>query len=72
MPLNLVPQWIIDQYDLNTHTVDGMIHIKMQKANWGLPQVGILANKKLSQELEPHGYHKTQPISFTLIVDVKR
>ena len=29
MPLNLFPQWIIDQYDLNTHAVDGMIHIEM-------------------------------------------
>ena len=31
MPLNLFPQWIIDQYDLNEHAVDGMIHIDMQK-----------------------------------------
>jgi hypothetical protein len=57
-----------------------MIHIEMRKAVWGLPQVGILANKKLHQELEPHGYHehknkpglwyhKTRPISLTLVVD---
>ena len=44
MPLNLFPQWIIDQYGLNTHAVDGMIHIEMQKAVYGLPQAGILAN----------------------------
>ena len=47
MPLNLFPQWIVDQYDLNRHTVDGMVHIEMQKAVYGLPQAGILANKKL-------------------------
>ena len=80
MLLNLFPQWIIDQYDLNAHAIDGMVHIKIQKAIWGLPQAGILANKKLRQELKPHGYHKhkntpglwyhkTQPISFTLVVD---
>ena len=80
MPLNLFPQWIINQYNLNKHAVDGMIHIKIQKAVWGLPQAGILSNKKLRQELEPHGYHeqkntpglwyhKTRPISFTLVVD---
>jgi len=51
MPLNLFPQWIIDQYDLNKHAVVGMIHIEMQKPVWGLPQAGILANKKLRQEL---------------------
>ena len=80
MPLNLFPQWIIDQYDLNTHAVDGMVHIKMRKAVYGLPQAGILANKKLRRELEPHGYlehentpglwyHKTRPIPFTLVID---
>ena len=46
MLLSIFPQWIIDQYDLTKHAVDGMIHIKMRKAVWGLPQAGILANKK--------------------------
>jgi hypothetical protein len=47
---------------------------------WGLPQAGILTNKKLCRELEPHRYHehentpglwyhKTRPISLTLVVD---
>ena len=78
--LNLFPQLIIDQYDLNMHAVDSMIHIEMRKAVWGLPQAGILANKKLRQELKPHRYHKhkntpglryhkTLPISFTFFVD---
>ena len=57
-----------------------MVHIKIRKAVYGLPQAGILANKKLRIKLEPHGYfehknttglwyHKTQPILFTLVVD---
>jgi hypothetical protein len=35
MPLHLFPQWIIDQYDLNTHEVDGMVHIEMRKRYMG-------------------------------------
>ena len=80
MPLHLFPQWIIDQYNLNKHAVNGMIHIEMRKAVYGLPQAGILANKRLRHKLEPHKYlehkntpglwyHKSHPISFTLVVD---
>jgi hypothetical protein len=80
MPLNIFPQWIIDQYELHKHAVDGMVHIEMRKAVWGLPQAGILANNKLRKELAPHGYrehentpglwyHETRPITFTLVVD---
>ena len=32
MPLNLFPQWIIDQYDLNKNAVNGMVHIETRKA----------------------------------------
>ncbi len=58
----------------------GFVHLEMQKAVWGLPQVGILANKRLRRKLTPFEYfehvstpglwyHKTWPISFTLVVD---
>jgi hypothetical protein len=70
MPIALFPEWIVKQYNL----------IEMQRAVWGLPQAGILANKLLRKCLLPHGYykcaitpglrkHKTRPISFTLVVD---
>ena len=47
---------------------------------WGLPQVGILANKCLQRKLALFGYfecvntpglwyHKSRPITFTLVVD---
>ena len=47
---------------------------------YGLPQAGILAQELLEKRLNEHGYsqnkavlglwtHKTQPISFTLVVD---
>jgi hypothetical protein len=52
----------------------------MRRAVWGLPQVGILANKWLRPKLAPFGYYKCvktpelwyhvlRPISFTLVVD---
>ncbi len=56
------------------------IYLEMQRAVWGLPQAGILANKLLRKRLAPHGYyerkqmlglwkHTSWPILFTLVVD---
>ena len=80
MPLTLFPKWIVEQYDLRTHAKDGWVHLEMRRAVWGLPQAGILANKRLRRKLAPFGYsectetpglwiHETRPISFTLVVD---
>ena len=54
--------------------------MRIERGMYGLPQAGILANKHLRKNLEPHGYyeathtlglwlHKTLPIKFTLVVD---
>jgi hypothetical protein len=80
IPLALFLQWIIEQYDLNTHAFNGFIYLEMQLAVWGLPQDGILANKLFRKLLLPHGYyecantpslwrHSTCMILFTLVVD---
>ena len=72
--------WTIVQYKLLVHLHNGYMYIKMQRAVWGLPQAGILANKRLRRKLAPSGYsesvnapglwkHETRPILFTLIVD---
>ncbi len=47
MPLTLFPAWIIEQYNIEKHALNGYIHLEMRRAVWGLPQVGILANKRL-------------------------
>ncbi len=58
----------------------GFVHLEIQKVVWGLPQAGILANKRLQRKLTPFGYfkhistpglwyHKTWPIFFTLVVN---
>ena len=80
IPLELFPSWIINQYNLTTHAYKGFVYIEMRRAVWGLPQAGILANKRLRRKLAPCGYfecdntpglwyHETRPISFTLVVD---
>jgi hypothetical protein len=80
MPLTLLPSWIVKQYNLTEHVLNGFIYLEMCWAVWGLPQAGILANKLLRKRLLPHGYyecantpglwkHKTRPISSTLVVD---
>ncbi len=80
IPIALFPEWVVKQYKLMKHVLNGFIYLEMQRAVWGLPQTGILANKLLRQHLLPHDYyecnntpglwkHETRPISFTLVVD---
>jgi hypothetical protein len=80
IPLALFSAWIVEQYNLKTHALNGYVHLEMRRAVWGLPQVGILANKWLRRKLAPFGYYKcvntpglwhhvSRPISFTLVVD---
>ena len=80
IPLTYFPTWIVKQYDLSLHALNGKIHLELRCAVWGLPQAGILANKRLRRKLAPFGYneyantpglwyHKTRPISFTLVVN---
>ena len=79
MPLALFPVWIKKQYNLDVLAYDGFVHLEMRRAVWGLPQAGILANKKLRRKLAPFGYfetntpglwkHVSRPLTFTLVVD---
>jgi hypothetical protein len=54
--------------------------LEQRRAEWGLPQAGIFAKKRLKQKLEPFRYHKckntpglwynkTKKITFTLVVN---
>jgi hypothetical protein len=58
MPLTLFPEWIVKQYNLKAHALNGFVYLEMRRAVWGLPQAGILANKLLCKRLLPHGYYK--------------
>jgi hypothetical protein len=78
--LALLPQETIEKYDLNELAQDGKVYIEIQKAMYGLPQAGILANELLQRNLPKDGYrptththglwtHDNRPISFSLVVD---
>jgi hypothetical protein len=80
VPLGLIPQHLIDQYDLTTKAKNGFVYCEIQKGIYGLPQAGILANKLLKKRLAKFGYfevpntpglwrHIWRPIQFTLVVD---
>ena len=80
IPLALFLEWIKKQYTLDTNARDGFVFLEIQRAVWGLPQAGILANQLLRKRLKPHGYyecvntpglwqHATRPITFSLVVD---
>jgi hypothetical protein len=58
IPLALFPSWIVEQYDLAKHQKDGWVYLEMRRAVRGLPQTGILANKKLRRKLAPFGYYE--------------
>ena len=78
--LSLIPQEIIDQYDLMRKQVDGWVYMEVRKGMPGLKQAGRIAHDRLIKHLAQYGYapcrntpalwkHVTKPISFTLVVD---
>jgi hypothetical protein len=80
MLLSRFPEKIIQKYNLNALAVDGWVYIEIRKGMYGLKQAVLLANQLLQTRLAPFGYyparhtpglwlHKTQSISFTLVVD---
>ena len=81
IPINLIPDEIIQQYDLTSlQDHNGWVYMEVRKGMYGLPQAGILANDLLSQRLKEHGYyqmrhtdslwsHTSRPITFSLVVD---
>ena len=80
MSFNIIPDKIIQEYDLLSIASDGWTYIKIAKGMYGLLQAGKLANDLLKKRLATAGYypcqfttglwrHKWRPISFTLVVD---
>jgi hypothetical protein len=80
LPIDIIPDEILEQYNLLPMAHKGYIYIEIQKGMYGLPQAGILANKLLKKRLAVHNYfpcvhtpglwkHKTRPVIFSLVVD---
>ena len=61
--LKIIPQEIIDTYDLKVLVDDqGWIHMRTEKGMYGLKQAGIIANQELLKYMAPFGYH---PVKHT-------
>ena len=80
IPLALLPQAIIDQYNLMSIAHNGHVFVEITKGMYGLPQAGRIANDALVLHLAQDGYHQstkipglfkheTRPVSFCLVVD---
>jgi hypothetical protein len=80
LPLEIIPDEVILQYDLRKLAVAGWVYLEIRKGMPGLKQAGKIANDRLTKHLAKYGYaptprtpalwrHHTLPISFTLVVD---
>jgi hypothetical protein len=80
IPITLIPQKIISEYNLLSLVSDGHVYIEVQKGMYELTQACILANQLIARRLAIHGYHQTKfipglwrhvtdPIQFTLVMD---
>ena len=56
LPINIIPDEIIEQYNLLPLVVNESIYIEIQKGMYGLPQAGKIAYDRLRKHLLQHGY----------------
>jgi hypothetical protein len=80
IPVDLIPDDIIQQYNLEKYVDSGYMYVKITKGMYGLPQAGRMANDALVPYLAQHGYnqskhthglfiHTVRPIAFSLVVN---
>ena len=80
LPLKVLPQNIIDQYNPNNKERNGFIYFEICRSIYGLTQSGRLANEYLRKKLDPAGFyevphtpdlwkHISCPVIFSFIVD---
>ena len=80
LPLEIIPQEIIQQYKLINLAHKGFVYMEIQKCMYGLPQAGKFSNDKLKLHLAKFGYesapitpglwrHQTRLLQFSLVVD---
>ena len=58
IPLNILPEHTIQQYNMQEHAKNGFVYLEIWKAIYDLPQVGILADKQLRKFLKPARYYE--------------
>ena len=78
--IKLIPQEVVDIYELNNKQIDSYIYVKVKKIIYGLVQAGIIVHEALKTHLKPYSYsqerlkqqlwtHKDRDINFTLVVE---
>ena len=53
---NLIPQKIMEEYNVMEYVVNGFSYFEINKGVYGLSQAGKLANDKLVKELAVKGF----------------
>lgn len=56
LPINIIPEIMIMQYNLLSLVVDGSIYIEIQKGMYALPQTRKLAYDRLKHHIDQYGY----------------
>ena len=56
IPLDIIPEEIIQQHNLRNLAHKGFVYMEIQKGMYGLPQSGKIANDKLKLNLVQFGY----------------
>ena len=80
IPMEHIPQDIMQQYDLKRLIVNDHVLVEIRKGVYGLPQAGLIAQKRLNAHLAKFGHykckftpglygHKSRKTTFTLVVD---
>ena len=80
IPLSLIPDEIVAQYNLRQLSKDGWVYMEIWKGMPGLKQSGRIANERLTKHLQKHRYApcpctpalwrpNTLSIVFTLVVN---
>jgi len=80
IPLRYIPATVLDKYQLRSFLANGSILFQINKCMYGLPQAGLLSQRRLIAHLAMHGYtqdanvpclftHADLGTTFTLVVD---
>ena len=80
IPLDIIPEEIIQHYNLIKLAHKGFLYMEIQKGMYGLPQAGKISNNKLKLHIDNFRYnpspiipglwrHQTHPLQFPLVVD---
>ena len=80
LPFDIIPQEIINEYNLTNISHNVKVNIAIWKVMYGLSQSERIEHERFKNHLEKHRYqpieftpgiwnHKSSPISFTIIVD---